>query len=136
MSTIEDNKRVAREFVEAFSNCDFDKWGECLAEDAIYEFPGTALVSGTFTKQEMVEKCKGIPHIFPDGIKLTIRNLTAEEDRLSMEAKGDAVSFEGVPYNNDYHMFFRLRDGKIIEAREYVDTILADKLFGPFMPKS
>jgi len=91
------------------------------------------LVSGVFTKQEMIEKVKGIPLLFPNGIQLKIRNLTAEEDRISVEAQGSAVSVEGVPYNNVYHMLFVIRDGQIKEAREYVDTILADKLFGPFI---
>jgi len=133
MSTTEVSKRVARRFVETFSNCQYDDWGALLADDAVYEFPGTALVSGVFTKQEMIEKVKGIPLLFPNGIQLKIRNLTAEEDRISVEAQGSAVSVEGVPYNNVYHMLFVIRDGQIKEAREYVDTILADKLFGPFI---
>lgn len=133
MSTTEVSKDVVRRFAETFSTMQYDDWGELLADDATYEFPGEAIVSGVFTKAEMIEKVKGIPYIFPAGIQLEIRSMTAEEDRISVEAQGSAVSIEGVPYNNRYHMMFVIRDGRIKTAREYCDTKLADKLFGPFM---
>lgn len=133
MSTTETSKRVARRFAETFSTCQYDEWGDLLADDAVYEFPGTSVVSGVFSKAEMIEKVKALPLLFPSGIQLEIRTMTAEEDRISVEAQGSAVSIAGEPYNNTYHMMFVIRDGRIKTAREYMDTKLADKLFGPFV---
>ena len=39
---------------------------------------------------------------------------------------------EGVRYDNDYCLVFRLEDGKIKEIREYCDSVLTEKALGPF----
>jgi hypothetical protein len=49
-----------------------------------------------------------------------------------VEAKGDNVTPEGVRYDNDYCLVFRLEGGKIKEIREYCDSVLTEKALGPF----
>ena len=56
----------------------------------------------------------------------------ADGDVVVVEAKGDNVTREGVRYDNDYCLVFRLEDGKIQEIREYCDSILTEKALGPF----
>jgi uncharacterized protein len=131
MSTIEDNKQIVRRFAETFSNCQFDQLADLMADDATYEFPGTSVVSGIYPKAVLLEMMNGMTELFPSGIQLEIKTITAEEDRVSVEAQGSAVSVSGVPYNNRYHIMYVIRDGKIKEAREYLDTILVDKLWAP-----
>lgn len=60
--------------------------------------------------------------------RLTNRPLRvfADGDTVIVEAEGHGVTRAGKTYNNRYAMFYRLKDGKIIEAREYMDTALAD----------
>ena len=38
--------------------------------------------------------------------------------------------YVGKRYDNDYCFVFRMQDGKIVEVREYMDTILADAALG------
>ena len=45
-------------------------------------------------------------------------------------AKGDATTHEGARYANDYCFVFRMQGGRIVEVREYMDTILADAVLG------
>jgi ketosteroid isomerase-like protein len=40
----------------------------------------------------------------------------------------DAKTAAGLPYRNDYHFAFRIRDGKLAAVREYVDTKYASEL--------
>ena len=56
--------------------------------------------------------------------------IVADGDHVVVLAKGDAQTVEGNRYDNDYCFVFRMRGGKIIEVREYMDTILADKALG------
>ena len=56
--------------------------------------------------------------------------ILADGDHVVVLAKGDAETVEGLPYDNDYAFVFRLADGKIVEVREYMDTILADAALG------
>jgi hypothetical protein len=37
-----------------------------------------------------------------------------------------------VRYDNQYCLLYRLRDGKIVEIREYNDSILCERVLGPY----
>ena len=66
-----------------------------------------------------------------DGPYLTTAELIlADGDRVAVIAKGNAATVDGARYDNDYCFVFRLEDGKIVEVREYMDTILADAALG------
>jgi len=41
-------------------------------------------------------------------------------------SKDSAKTIHGLPYDNDYASVFRLRDGKISEVVEYLDTALVE----------
>ena len=47
--------------------------------------------------------------------------MTAEDDRVAMEATSQAVTIDGIDYANIYHMLHVVRDGKIVKVREYMD---------------
>lgn len=128
MSDAEANKAAARRFIEVMSNGEFDVWDSMLSDDATYEIMGNSVMSKKRTKAEIIEAAKGVHTIFPGGIKLIVLGTTAEEDRVAVEARGEAVSVSGEPYNNIYHFLFVFRDRQIIEGREYLCTSLVDKL--------
>ena len=56
--------------------------------------------------------------------------ILADGDHVVVLAKGDAETVEGKRYDNDYCFVFRMAGGKIVEVREYMDTILADAALG------
>lgn len=56
--------------------------------------------------------------------------ILADGDRVVVLAKGHAETHEGATYANDYCFVFTLREGKITEVREYMDTKLADAVLG------
>jgi uncharacterized protein len=67
-----------------------------------------------------------------DRTRTVAHRFTADGDVVVVEAKGDNVTPEGVRYDNDYCLVFRLEDGKIKEIREYCDSVLTEKALGPF----
>ncbi|MET4019905.1 ketosteroid isomerase-like protein [Bradyrhizobium sp. S3.2.12] len=67
-----------------------------------------------------------------DRTRTVAHRFIADGDVVVVEAKGDNVTPEGVRYDNDYCLVFRLEDGKIKEIREYCDSTLTEKALGPF----
>jgi len=57
-----------------------------------------------------------------------IEALTAEGERVAIEATSRGTTFRGDVYAQQYHFLLRVRNGKIIAFREYMDTELARKV--------
>jgi ketosteroid isomerase-like protein len=69
---------------------------------------------------------------FPDGLKVTIKGMTVEGERVAVEAETLGTRVDGKVYNNSYHYLIIVRDGLICERREYLDTIHANEMLcGP-----
>ena len=54
--------------------------------------------------------------------------MTAEGDRVAIEATSRGTTFRGDEYRQEYHFLMRARDGKILEWKEYMDTEHARKV--------
>ena len=128
---IEKNKQLAVEFMEAFSRRDFDRYLSMLADDGTYEIMGDSVMSGRYSKTEFAEAVYGSVNIYPESIQFTIRELTAEGERVALEAWGSAKTADGRDYNNNYHLLFIIDDGKIREVREYLCTKLVNDVLAP-----
>jgi hypothetical protein len=64
----------------------------------------------------------------PDAMKLT--GFVAEGDRVSAEAESNIPLPDGRIYHNTFHILFEIHGDKIVSAREYFDTALAQATFG------
>jgi ketosteroid isomerase-like protein len=60
---------------------------------------------------------------------VTIDGMTAEGDRVAYEAHSEMV-FPNSVYRNVYHNLVVIRDGLIVEGREYMDPRAAAEAFG------
>jgi ketosteroid isomerase-like protein len=63
--------------------------------------------------------------LFPQGIKITITDAVAENDRVMLEAHGSGPLADGRIYANHYIFTFRFRGGLICAVAEYLDTAYA-----------
>jgi ketosteroid isomerase-like protein len=122
MSEIERNKEVARQFIENMSNNNVAAIIESYDDDVKIYTMGNTLISGVVNKTQAKEFAGQVLNAFPKGIKFVIHNLTAEDDRVAIEAESFADHVSGKYYNNKYHFFMRLKDGKVTELKEYMDT--------------
>jgi ketosteroid isomerase-like protein len=48
--------------------------------------------------------------------------MTAEGERVAVEARSQGQHVSGALYSNDYHFLFVFRDGKLAVLKEYMDT--------------
>jgi len=64
---------------------------------------------------------------------MIIKAVTAEADRVALEAESDADLINGKHYHNYYHFLFVIRDGQVREAKEYLDTKHVTDSFGDLL---
>ena len=57
------------------------------------------------------------------GIKPSVRSITAEEDRVVIHFDASGTARDGKPYANSYAWFFRMEDGRVVEANAFYDAI-------------
>lgn len=66
------------------------------------------------------------------GLSMAPTLIMADGEHVVFEARGNAVmKTSGEPYCQNYCQVLRMKDGLIMEAREYFDSGLADALFQP-----
>ncbi len=129
--SIESNKRLAREWIEAMGRGDVETMEVLFADDGRGWAAGSLPFSGEADKAAMVAAARAVFEAFPKGIEFIIHRMTAEDDRVAIEAESRAEHVSGKKYNNFYHFLMRERDGKVLEWCEYFDTMHArDVLLG------
>ena len=129
---IEKNKQVIKAFFDAGANDDMDACFALLTEDIKWTIIGSTKFSGAYVgKQVLAEQLLGpLFEQLEAGISTVVENMIAEGDLVVAETSGTAETKDGKAYNNTYCMVIRLRDGKIVEVKEYFDTELASMVFG------
>ena len=135
------NKKLMQDIFAAAANPDPDVrdralFTASLADDARWVVTGQYSWSRTFEgKAAILNDLHGyVRSRLRDRARTVAHRFIADGDIVAVEAKGDNVTPEGVRYDNDYCLVFRLEDGKIKEIREYCDSILTEKALGPFPP--
>src|SRR5262245_49889021 len=123
---VEPNKQLAREFIAAISRGDVKAIERAFADDGQCWTIGSMPISGRFGKAHVAGASHRVLDLFPDGLEITIQRMTAEEDRVAIEAVSNGRHANGKQYSNVYHFLMRARDGKIVEWNEYLDTMHAN----------
>ncbi len=123
----EANLKVLSDIREAQSKGDWERVASMYADDMTYEVMGTSIMSGVRTKAEILETIPAWKKLFKE-FKHEVVGITAQGERVAVEARGHDITVTGVPYNNTYHLLYVVRDGKVKEVREYADTKLADQV--------
>lgn len=132
-AALEANKAVVKRFIQALGGADEAGLRATVANDIQAVCTGTSLMSMTRGYDEVIGAAAMLKQITKNGIEMKILNLTAEADRVAAEFEGKSTLVTGQAYNNQYHMLFFLRDGRIVRMHEYMDSLLVEKLFAQFV---
>ena len=116
------NRALVEQFFSAMSAGDSAAIVDAYAEDGSVWTSGRTLISGTFSKAQIREASGRIFEAFPNGISFTILAMTAEGERVAVEAESCGAHVSGKVYTNQYHFLFEFRDGKVLRLKEYMDT--------------
>lgn len=94
-----------------------------VSDDVKWWVPGTLPFSGTKTKAEYMYVVGRIQAGFPAGLAFKVNGLTTEGERVAAEVESLGEHVNGKTYNNRYHFLFVIRGERIVEVREYMDTL-------------
>jgi uncharacterized protein len=83
---------------------------------------GNTLISGTFSREQIAAAAGGIFEVFPDGLEFRVQHMTAEGERVAVEATSEGRHVSGKIYSNEYHFLFEFQGGKLLRLKEYMDT--------------
>lgn len=122
---VEPNKQLARQFIGRFTANDVAGALDLLTEDATWWIAGTPdqlPAAGTYSKGEIARLLHNMASRLPDGLKMTVKGLVAEGDKVAMEAESYGELRDGRVYRQQYHFLLTLRDGRISAVKEYLDT--------------
>lgn len=125
---------VLRSYLAALTAGDLGTIADCFAKDATWSVHGTMPLSGIRKgRAAIMAFLVSAGSLYQPGTQaFSFGEITAEADRAVLEwrVRGTA-SATGQQYDNAYCGVFRVRDGRIAEVREYLDSLhAAQVLFG------
>ena len=137
MTDVENNKALTLRFFDAMQRGDADAIADTYADEGRVLTMGNTLISGSRGKEEIRGFAGGVLEAFPSGLIFNILNVTAEDDRVAVEATSEGLHASGKNYSNHYHFLLTWRDGQLLELKEFMDTEHAtDVLCGGARPEA
>jgi ketosteroid isomerase-like protein len=119
---IEENKKIVEGYFNAQRSGNLFEGLALLADDATWSVPGNWEMSGTFTKAEMAKMMESL-NLFDGGLNFDHLSVTAEEDRVAVQTVVSGKLKDGRNYRNNIFFLFRVKNGKIHEVTEVVDSL-------------
>jgi uncharacterized protein (TIGR02246 family) len=130
MHTSPDSKAVLERYVAAIEAGDEETIRDCFAEDATWHLDGDLPISGTWRGRETILGeflAAAWSHYQPGSIDIEVTGIVAEGDRAVMQWTSRARTTAGAPYENRCIGVFTVRDGRIANVHEYMDTLYAHR---------
>ena len=124
------NKQIVMDFWKAFSNSDVETAMSLMHNEGTWWIQGDTAISGVYTKAQYTDLVNGVGENTENGIQVTFKEITAEDNRVAVEAESYGVLKNGKIYQNTLHLQHVIVDGKLMAVREYLDTRHVQETFG------
>ena len=139
MSSSEANRETIRRAFEAWQD-GTEPITEVFAPDLVWRVEGRSAAAKEYrTRQEFVDEV-----LAPFGARFdrsttpfrptAIRGLYADGNTVIVLWDGRGVAKDGVPYENSYAWFLTMRDGLVVDAVAFFDSIAFDELWSREQP--
>ncbi|HEY0822068.1 MAG TPA: nuclear transport factor 2 family protein [Rhizobacter sp.] len=123
--TLRTNTLAARRFIECFNDNDIAGALDTMADDVRYWLagkPDRLPSAGDHDKAQIAAVFEQMTSRLNGGLRMWVKNTIAERDQVAMEVESRGELKNGRLYNNEYHMLITLREGKIVDLKEYYDS--------------
>jgi uncharacterized protein len=130
------NKEIVQQYFDGWRN-GTGNFFDLLAPEATWTITGTGATAGTYRKQALLDRV-----INPTSSRLstpivpTVRGIWADGDMVIALWDGEATAGDGRPYRNTYTWYFRMQDGKAIEAIAFLDMQEFNDLWARVSPRN
>lgn len=128
--TLEANKQLAQDFLNAIAVGDIDRVSGMMTDDARWWVIPSTTFSGVHEKEAFLGLFPQVLDLGDGPLTFRFDEITAEDDRVSLTAKGHLKLKNNKIYGADYHFLLFIKDGKIAAGKEYVDTSHVGEIFG------
>lgn len=104
---------------------------DLLADDVSWTIVGRSDAAKTYPSREafMSEVIRPFNARMRTGLRPTIRNLYVEGDAVVIFFDAAGVAADGETYANTYAWFWEMRDGRVVRAHAFFDTITFNELW-------
>lgn len=123
--TPEQNKQIVRAFFSRFTAGDIAGALALMTEDCTWLIPGKPermATAGEYSKERIARLFHRMLGQLPGGLKMTVKSMIAEGDRVAAEVESAGDLKNGRRYRQQYHFAIGLAEGRIRSVREYLDT--------------
>lgn len=132
--TAEANKRLMQAIFAELETGKGALFVATLADDVVMRVTGQYSWSRTFTGKEAVMRdlYGYVRSLVKQGSRTVPLNIFADGDHVIVEAHGAMTITSGETYDNEYCLIYRFSGGRIVEMREYCDSVLCEARLGLF----
>lgn len=104
---------------------------DLLAEDASWTIVGRSEASRTYPSRAAFidEVIKPFVARMREQLKPTIRSLHADGDSVVIFFDAGGIARDGLPYTNTYAWIWQMKDGKVVNAHAFFDSIAFNDLW-------
>jgi uncharacterized protein len=109
---------------------------ELLTDDATWTIVGRSAAAGTYKGREafLRDVIRPFNARMREPLKPTIRRIVADGAMVVVFFDAKGLARDGVAYVNTYAWFMELRDGRVIDASAFFDSIAFDELWTRVKP--
>jgi uncharacterized protein len=119
---LERNKALVLDFLDALYKGPEERLVSYLDPDCVFFVLGGSWASGYGDQERWLVGWRIATVTMHVDVTVNIGAITAEDDRVAVEAESQYSSPSGEPTTVQYHFLFRIRDGRISAFKEYFDT--------------
>jgi uncharacterized protein len=130
MSDLARLKELARAYVDCTTRGDPDGLADFFTEDGVIVIESRTLLPAEMRGRETIRAgVREVIAAFPDGLTLTIDDMTAEENRVAVRAHSRGVHVSGKLYENRYMFLLYFKGDKLMMSREFMDSLRVTEVF-------
>jgi ketosteroid isomerase-like protein len=109
-----------------------------LADDVVWTIVGHSVASKTYPSREafLTEVIRPFNARMSVGLKPTIRHIYTDGDTVIVFFDARGTVRDGKPYVNTYAWFLGMRNGKIVEASAFFDSVVFNDFWTRVQPDS
>jgi uncharacterized protein len=127
-----ENKKLMQEIFAGVAQGDGRMFVQHLADDVEMTITGQYSWSQTVKgKPAVIDFFRHFGSLIEGPTRTLPFRILADEDFVVIEARGDMQRKDGPRYDNHYCLIYRLREGMIVEIREYQDSWFGERVLGP-----
>ena len=134
------NRAAVQKAFEGWQN-GTDSITDIFAPEMVWRIEGRSLVSKFYSsKQQFIDEVLtpfGERFVSRDKFRpIRIRSINADGDTVIVLWDGRGTAIDGLPYENSYAWFMKMRGGMVVDGTAFFDSILFNDLWNRVAPRA